>query len=173
MNWMYCLRWVWHMLRYSCKVTGIIMYISNMYTLYIDKDSIELQTFSVQRWLCMLPPLLHCMTTHKHFNVTWARVRMLGLDRDGRTDGRRSQCMYLHITIVLLHFNEFFSFQSIPVVIWRIFEWMACFELWPLRGHVGGMATADALKIVRVVRCNSRFWAQWDTLQSRYFCFLT
>jgi len=80
--------------------------------------------------------------------------------------------MYLHITIVLLHFNEFF-FQSIPVVISRIFEWMACFELWPLRGHVGGMATADALKIVRVVRCNSRFWAQWDTLQSRYFCFLT
>jgi len=58
--------------------------------------------------------------------------------------------MYLHITIVLLHFNEFF-FQSIPVVISRIFEWMACFELWPLRGHVGGMATADALKIVRVV----------------------
>ena len=165
MNWMYCLRWVWHMLRYSCKVTGIIMYISNMYTLYIDKDSIELQTFSVQRWLCMLPPLLHCMTTHKHFNVTWARVRMLGrIGTDGRTGTYILQLYCCILTSFFFskypccHFTNFrmdgmFRIVAAPGTCWR---------------HGNGRCFENCS---RRIRCNSRFWAQWDTLQSRYFCF--
>ena len=75
-----------------------------------------------------------------------------GLDGDiwVGTIGQRSQCTYI-LQYILLHFNETFFFQSILVVISRIFEWMTCFEFAPLRGHFGGMATVDALKIVRVL----------------------